>query len=50
MDTLVGDPRFCDPEKGDYYLSDLSPAILATCGPIGALPKKCSSFKMVPSR
>ena len=50
VDTLVGDPRFCDPENGDYYLSDLSPAILASCGPIGALPKKCASFKMVPAR
>jgi predicted outer membrane repeat protein len=50
VDTLVGDPRFCEPEKGDYYLSDLSPALLAACGPIGALPKKCNSFKMVPAR
>jgi hypothetical protein len=50
VDTLVGDPLFCDEANGDYYLRDLSPAILASCGPVGALPKKCSSFKMVPAR
>jgi hypothetical protein len=49
-DTLVGDPLFCDPDNGDFYVRDLSPAVLATCAPIGALPKKCSSFKMAPSR
>jgi hypothetical protein len=49
-ETLVGDPLFCDPEHGDFYLRDLSPAILAPCGPIGALPKRCASFKMVPSK
>jgi predicted outer membrane repeat protein len=50
VDTLVGNPLFCDEANGDYYLRDLSPAVLASCGPIGALPKKCASFKMVPSR
>lgn len=50
VDTLVGDPLFCDEANGDYHLRDLSPAILASCGPIGALPKRCASFKMVPAR
>lgn len=49
-DTLVGDPLFCDPENGNFYVRDLSPAVLASCAPIGALPKKCTSFKMAPSR
>jgi predicted outer membrane repeat protein len=49
-ETLVGDPLFCDPEHDDFFLRDLSPAALATCGPIGPLPKRCTSFKMVPSR
>jgi hypothetical protein len=49
-DTLVGDPLFCDAENGNFYLRDLSPAVLAACAPIGALPKKCTSFKMAPSK
>jgi predicted outer membrane repeat protein len=49
-DTLVGDPLFCGAESGDFYLKDLSPAVLATCGPIGALPKRCTSFKLAPSK
>jgi parallel beta-helix repeat protein/predicted outer membrane repeat protein len=49
-DTLVGDPRFCDPDKGDFHIRDLSPAFLARCGPIGALKKPCPSFKLVPAR
>lgn len=49
-ETLVGDPLFCDPENDDFFLRDLSPAILATCGPIGALPKRCTTFKMAPGR
>lgn len=48
--TLVGDPRFCDAEHGDFHVRDLSPAYLATCGPVGALKKPCTSFKVLPSR
>jgi parallel beta-helix repeat protein/predicted outer membrane repeat protein len=48
--TLVGDPRFCDPEKGDFRIRDLSPAFLAPCGPVGALKKPCSSFSTLPAR
>jgi predicted outer membrane repeat protein len=47
--TIVGDPAFCDPEKGDFHLRDLSPALISSCGKIGALGKGCVSFKMVPS-
>ena len=50
VETLVGDPLFCDPELGNFFVRDLSPAALAKCGPIGALPKRCSSFQVVPSR
>ena len=49
-DTLTGDPLFCDPEKGDFHVKDLSPAVLAPCGAIGALGKGCSAFRLVPSR
>ncbi len=49
-DTLVGDPLFCDAENGNFFLRDLSPAVLATCAPIGAFPKKCSSFKLAPGK
>ena len=48
--TLVGDPRLCDPEQGDFRVRDLSPAYLAACGPVGALKKPCTSFKMLPAR
>lgn len=49
--TLVGDPRFCNPEKGDFYLKDLSPALLAPCGQIGALGKgDCSVFRLQPAK
>ena len=50
IDTLVGDPLFCDPDAGNFFLRDLSPAVLATCGPIGPLPKRCSTFQLQPSR
>jgi hypothetical protein len=50
--TLVGDPLFCDPEKGNFYVKDLSPALRAVCGPIGALGKgpDCSVFRLQPAR
>jgi predicted outer membrane repeat protein len=50
VDTLVGDPLFCDPDHQNFKLRDLSPAALATCGPIGAAPKGCASFKLVPAK
>ncbi len=49
-DTLVGDPRFCDPAKGAFELRDLSPALLAKCGPVGARPRGCASFQLQPAK
>lgn len=48
--TAVGDPLFCDPEKGDFHVRDWSPALSAPCGMIGALSKGCTTFRMIPSR
>lgn len=48
--TIVGNPSFCDAEKGDFHLRDLSPALAAPCGRIGALGRGCASFRMVPSQ
>ena len=48
--TIVGDPSFCDAEKGDFHVHDLSPALLAPCGKVGALEKGCSTFRLVPSQ
>jgi predicted outer membrane repeat protein len=48
--TLVGNPAFCDAEKGDFHVRDLSPALLAPCGRIGALEKGCTSFRVLPSQ
>ncbi|HEY6572132.1 MAG TPA: right-handed parallel beta-helix repeat-containing protein [Candidatus Eisenbacteria bacterium] len=49
-DTLVGDPLFCDAAKGNFDLRDLSPALRAACGPVGARPRGCSTFQLQPSR
>jgi len=50
--TQVGDPKFCDPAKGDFYLQDLSPALVTACGQVGALGKgtSCSMFRVQPAR
>jgi predicted outer membrane repeat protein len=48
--TIVGNPSFCDAEKEDFHVHDLSPALLAPCGRIGALEKGCSTFRLVPSQ
>jgi len=47
--TIVGNPSFCDAEKGDFHVHDLSPAMLAPCGRIGALGKGCSAFRVLPT-
>jgi len=49
-DTLVGDPLFCDAPHRNFYLRDLSPAALASCGLVGAFPKRCSSFQLAPAK
>jgi hypothetical protein len=48
--TIVGNPAFCDAEHGDFHVRDLSPALLAPCGRIGALGKGCASFRLLPSQ
>jgi len=48
--TIVGNPVFCDAEHGDFHVRDLSPALLAPCGKIGALGKGCDSFHLIPSQ
>ncbi len=48
--TIVGDPAFCDAEKGDFHVGDLSPAMLSSCGRLGALGKGCPTFRILPGR
>jgi predicted outer membrane repeat protein len=48
--TLVGNPAFCDAEKEDFHLRDLSPALVSQCGRVGALGKGCTTFRMLPSQ
>jgi len=48
--TIVGNPFFCDAEKGDFHVRDLSPALLAPCGKLGAMGKGCSSFRVLPTQ
>jgi len=48
--TIVANPYFCDPDKGNFRLRELSPALVGPCGTIGAQSKGCSLFKMVPSK
>ncbi len=48
--TLMGNPSFCDAEKENFHLRDLSPALVAPCGVIGAEGKGCASFRLVPSQ
>jgi len=47
--TIAGNPSFCDAERGDFRVHDLSPAMLAPCGKIGALGVGCSAFRVVPT-
>lgn len=49
-DTFVGDPLFCGAADGNFDLRDLSPALRAPCGPIGARKQGCSTFQLQPSR
>ncbi|HYR50996.1 MAG TPA: right-handed parallel beta-helix repeat-containing protein [Candidatus Dormibacteraeota bacterium] len=48
--TIVGNPSFCDAEKEDFHLRDLSPALVGPCGRLGALGKGCTTFRMLPSQ
>ena len=48
--TIIGDPVFCDAEKGDFHVRDLSPALLTPCGKLGAMGKGCTSFRPLPSQ
>jgi len=47
--TIAGNPSFCDAERGDFRVHDLSPAMLAPCGKIGAMGVGCSAFRVVPT-
>lgn len=47
--TILASPSFCDAENENFRVRDLSPALVAPCGPIGALGKGCTSFRVLPS-
>lgn len=51
VNTWVGDPLFCDAEHGNFSVRDLSPALRAPCGRIGAFNEKagCASFRLQPA-
>ena len=51
VNTWVGDPLFCDADHGNFKVRDLSPALRAPCGPIGAFTEKagCTSFRLQPA-
>ena len=51
VNTWVGDPLFCDADRGNFKVRDLSPALRAPCGPIGAFTEKagCTSFRLQPA-
>jgi hypothetical protein len=55
--NIFTDPLFCGPEDcnsaptvlGDYTLGATSPALLAPCGPMGALAEGCGGISVDPT-